>query len=254
MANLNRDEIVRFIEPSIQGFHQKRLENLQSLKLTKILRRKNPYLFKAKNLNAAHDLVKSLLDAHLSSQEEAIFGGLLEQLAIFACNRVYGGRKSAAAGIDLEFEKEGTIYLISIKSGPNWANSRQIAKLKDDFIKTRRILGTNTVSPKVVAVNGCCYGTDNKPDKGDYLKLCGQRFWELISGDENFYTEIVEPLGHQAKERNEKFAEEFAKIINRFTFEFGKDYCDTSGAILWEKLVKFNSGKKERSLQRRSSI
>ena len=167
MANLNRDEIVRFIEPSIQGFHQKRLENLQSLKLTKILRRKNPYLFKAKNLNAAHDLVKSLLDAHLSSQEEAIFGGLLEQLAIFACNRVYGGRKSAAAGIDLEFEKEGTIYLISIKSGPNWANSRQIAKLKDDFIKTRRILGTNTVSPKVVAVNGCCYGTDNKPDKGD---------------------------------------------------------------------------------------
>lgn len=33
------------------------------------------------------------------------------------------------------------------------------------------------------------------------------------------------------------------KIINRFTKEFATDYCDEEGAILWEKLVKFNSGK-----------
>ncbi|HPK53898.1 MAG TPA: PmeII family type II restriction endonuclease, partial [Smithellaceae bacterium] len=36
-----------------------------------------------------------------------------------------------------------------------------------------------------------CYGKDSNPDKGDYLKLCGQIFWEFISGDENLYTDII---------------------------------------------------------------
>jgi hypothetical protein len=30
-------------------------------------------------------------------------------------------------------------------------------------------------------------------------------------------------------------------MINKFTFEFGKDFCDNNGAIDWEKLVRFNS-------------
>jgi hypothetical protein len=93
----------------------------------------------------------------------------------------------------------------------------------------------------VAVVNGCCYGKDRKPDKSDYLKLCGQLFWEFISGDENLYTDIIEPLGHKAKEKNEKFSEEYAKVINKFTREFSLEYCDENGAILWEKLVKFNS-------------
>ncbi|MGI0010038.1 MAG: PmeII family type II restriction endonuclease [Nitrosopumilaceae archaeon] len=244
MPKLTKTEIVRFIEPNIQLFHQKRLENIQSLRLKKILVRKNPYLFKAKNLNTAHDLMKSLLDAHLSSQEEGTFGSFLEELAIFICGRVYSGRKSSAEGIDLEFERENTKYIISIKSGPNWGNSRQIARMKDNFKRAKRILGTKNLKSRVVAVNGCCYGKDDNPEKGDYLKLCGQRFWEFISGDENLYTTIIEPLGHKAKEKNEQFSEEYAKVINKFTLEFSQEYCDHSGKIMWEKLAKFNSGKR----------
>lgn len=116
--------------------------------------------------------------------------------------------------------------------------------MKDNFRKAKRILGTNLSQIKVVAVNGCCYGKDERPDKGEYLKLCGQRFWELISGDEELYTEIIEPLGHRSKERNEYFQEEYAKMINRFTISFAQEYCDEQGAIDWKKLVRFNSGKK----------
>jgi len=48
--------------------------------------------------------------------------------------------------------------------------------------------------------------TRNKlTDKGDYLKKCGQSFWAFISGDDDLYTTIIEPLGHRAKERNEAF-------------------------------------------------
>lgn len=243
MMQIAKDKIIKFIEPGIQKFHKRRLDNLSDLKLNKILARKNPYLFRAKNQNTAQDLVKTILDAHLSSQEEGIFGGFLEELAVFICGKVYGGKKSSSEGIDLEFSKDNITYIVSIKSGPNWGNSRQVARMKDDFKRAKRILGTNTSALKVVAVNGCCYGKDNKPDKSDYLKLCGQRFWEFISGDENLYTEIIEPLGYKAKERNEEFTEEYSKVINRFTLEFVTEYCDTTGSILWKKLVKFNSGK-----------
>lgn len=243
MVTLVNNDIVKFVESNIQKFHDKRLQSLRTLNLKTVMLRKNPYLFKAKNQNTAYEFVKTIVDAHLSSQEEGIFGGFLEQLAVYICGSIYGGRKSSAEGIDLEFQNSGIIYLVSIKSGPNWGNSRQIAKMKEDFRKAKRILGTNTKGLKVVAINGCCYGKDNRPDKGEYLKLCGQRFWEFISGDKNLYTKIIEPLGHKAKEKNEEFMLEYTKLINKFTFEFSKEYCDSDGSILWEKILQFNSSK-----------
>ncbi len=240
---IDRNELSNFIESGIQAYHQKILDRLLILKLPNVLKRKNPYLFRVKALNTSHELVKSILDAHLSSQEEGIFGGFLEELAIFVCNKENGGIKSSAEGIDLEFERDSIRYIVSIKSGPNWGNSSQISKLKDHFLKAKRIIGTNTNKQNVVAINGCCYGKDDSPDKGSYLKLCGQRFWELISGDEELYAVIIEPLGHQAHERNEHFYTEYAKAINKFTLEFSKQYCDESGAINWVKLLRYNSGK-----------
>ena len=241
MQSITQQEITDYVAANIQVFHQKRLDSLQKLKLLNIVKRKNPYLFKAKDINTAQDFVTFILDAHLSSQEETIFGGFLEELAIFICSQVYGGQKSAAEGIDLEFEKDSIRYIVSIKSGPNWGNSSQVTKLRDNFKKAKRILGTNRSLTNVVAINGCCYGKDQKPDKGDYLKLCGQKFWEFISGDVNLYTDIIEPLGHRAKEKNERFMQEYAKVVNKFTAEFIGKYCDTEGNMLWEEIVKFNS-------------
>jgi len=244
MKPLNLDDVVGFVETNIGDFHKRRLENLEALKLKEILKRKNPYLFKAKNILTGPELVKTLLDAHLSSQEETIFGEFLERLAIFVCDKVYDGRKSSAEGIDLEFQEEGKLYIVSIKSGPNWGDSRQISKIRDDFNKAKRILGTSGGIREVIAINGCCYGRSSKPNKGDYFKLCGQEFWEFISGEENLYVEIIEPLGHRAKERNEEFVKAYARVINTFTAEFGQDFYTPTNEIDWRKLVKFNSGKK----------
>lgn len=242
---MSEKEITNFIAQNIQKFHKARLESLQGLKLNSVLKRKNPYLFKSKDIATAQGLVESVLDAHLSSQEEGVFGGFLEELAIFVCGKIYGGRKSSAEGIDLEFEKNDTKYIVAIKSGPNWGNSRQLSKMKDDFRKATRVLRTNNKASNIIAVNGCCYGIDDKPDKGDYLKLCGQRFWAFISGDEEFYKKIIEPLGYQARDKNGQFLEEYAKVINKFTIEFGKNYCSRDGSILWNKFLQFNSGMKK---------
>jgi len=243
-TKLKLADVTAFVEKNIGGFHATRLRGLSNLKLTKILSRKNPYLFKAKNVLTANDLVKTLMDAHLSSQEETMFGDFLEELAIFICGKVYNGNKSSAEGIDLEFEKSSVRYIVSIKSGPHWGNSGQITKMRDNFKKAKRILGTNTSKKNIVAVNGCCYGREPSFDKGDYLKLCGQRFWEFISGEKDLYTKIIGPLGHRAKEKNEEFQEAYARIINRFTREFSDDFCSKNGEINWEKLVKLNSSKR----------
>jgi len=242
MQPLNLNDVVQYIEENIGDFHQRREASLGNLKLQTVIKKKNPYLFRAKNL-LAPDLVRSLLDAHLSSQEEGIFGEFLEGLAIFVCEKVFNGRKSAAEGIDLEFKREDTLYIISVKSGPNWGNSNQIKRMKENFTQAKRILRAGNRNTNIVTVNGCCYGRDSKPDKGDYLKICGQEFWELISANDRLYIDIIHPLNHEAKKRSEEFAEKYAVVLNLFVEEFLRDFC-VQGKIDWEKLVKFNSGKK----------
>jgi len=241
MKNLSIADISQYVEENIDTFHKKRIAGLNDLKLKKVLGKKNPYLFKAKYILTAQDIIKSLTDAFISSQEETIFGDWLEGLAIFINNRVFNGRKSGIPGIDLEFDKDNIRYILTIKSGPNWGNSSQITKLKTDFKTAKKTLRTSNSKLNVVAINGCCYGRDSKPDKGDYFKYCGQYFWEFISGDPDLYTKIVEPLGHQAKERNDDFIQSYAQMINKFTKEFADTFCAENGAIDWNKLVQFNS-------------
>jgi len=176
--------------------------------------------------------------------EWSIFGDSLEGLAIHINKTVFNGNKSAAEGIDLEFNSDGVKYIVAIKSGPNWGNYSQIQKMKDNFNKAKRILQTSNSKMNIIAVNGCCYGVDNQPDKGEYQKLCGQRFWQFMSGDESLFTQIIEPLGHEARERNEEFLEFYAQIITKFTCSFAEKFCN-DGKIDWERLVIFNSGNKK---------
>lgn len=240
MKPLKMEEVKGYVEQNVGKFHEKRLQNIERLKLKTILKRKNPYLFKAKNILTASDLIKSLLDAHLSSQEETIFGDFLEGVAIFINGIVFRGYKSSAEGIDLEFDKNFIHYIVSIKSGPNWGNSSQINRMKDNFKKAIKVLRTSNSQLHIQAVNGCCYGRDNRPEKGDYQKYCGQRFWEFISEEKTLYINIIKPLGYKARERNDEFLEAYAQIINKFTLEFSQDFC-VDGKIDWATLVKFNS-------------
>ena len=241
MKKLDLRQIYEYVEKHISVFHQRRLDYVQNkVDLLKILKQKNPYLFKAKNVLTAQDLVKGFLDAFLQSQEETLLGDFIEGLAIFVCDKVYGAKKSELTGVDLEFEKDGAIYIVEIKAGWNWGNSSQIRQLRINFEVAKKAIRTRT-GKKVVAINGCCFGRDNKPDKSGYLKLCGQRFWEFISGDKKLYIDIIEPVGYKAKEKTEEFMENYARIVNKLTLGFAQQFCD-DGKINWVKLVEYNSG------------
>jgi len=245
---MNNNKLNDFINNNISDFHQNRLDSLGKLKLTDVLKRKNLYLYKAKNIQTSEELIKAVTDAYLSSREETIFGEFLEKLAIYVSQEHRNGFKSGIEGIDLEIIDDTARYIISIKSGPHWGNSSQIKKMTDYFAKAKKILKTQNSSglTHVTAINGCCYGKDNQPykSKGDYYKLCGQSFWEFISGEEDFYLSIIEPLGHKAKEKNEDFDAEYAKLINKFSREFLNTYFLEDGSIDWVKIVKLNSENK----------
>ncbi|KAF0110101.1 MAG: hypothetical protein FD147_1886 [Chloroflexi bacterium] len=243
MKPLNLEDVQKYVNENIGEFHSKRIHSLDNLKLLDVLKRKNPYLYKAKNMLTSDTIVRGIVDAHISSNEETIFDEWLEGLAIFINREVFGGWKSGIPGVDLEFDDDDVRYIVNIKSGPNWANSSQIEKLKQDFNTARKTLRTSNSKLNVIAVNGCCYGRDNNPDKGEYFKFCGQHFWSFISGDDNLYIEIIEPLGFKAKQKNEDYTNIYASLINRFTKEFSDAFCKPIGEIDWEKLVQYNSAK-----------
>lgn len=229
-----------YVNNHITTFHQSRIRLLSELSLRKLLQ-KNPYLFRAKNLLTAQELVLSLLDAFLSSSEEKQFGDFLEGLAIHVASQTVDGRKSASPGIDLEFENEGVIHLVSIKSGVNWGNSSQNTALKGYFQKAVTRLKQSQVAVHVQPVLGICYGKTKTSYLHGYMKVVGQSFWHLISNDVDLYKKIIEPIGYNSNVHNQSFEMEKAAVVNRVCHEFIEDFCFSSGKINWDKLVEFNS-------------
>lgn len=242
MNELNIDDLNNYVNENIVSFHENRIDCLNNLSLEKLIK-KNPYLFKAKNIELASDLISGFLEAFLSSSEEKMFGDFLEGLAIFIANKTRNGHKSAATGLDLEFVESNRHYLISIKSGPNWGNNSQIIKLSEDFAKARKTILQHNAHVNVINVLGICYGkTKTSLTSKGYWKIIGQNFWFFVSGNKDLYTEIIEPIGFEAKKHNEKFLIDKESISNKFIGEFINQYCTINGRIDWDSLVKYNSG------------
>jgi hypothetical protein len=84
MPVLDYNKVEVFIQDHvIEPFYEEKFKKLQNLQLKNFLSRKNPYLYKAKNATIVSELVESMLDSYLSSQEETILGNLMEKLAIY---------------------------------------------------------------------------------------------------------------------------------------------------------------------------
>ena len=73
--------------------------------------------------------------------------------------------------------------------------------------------------------------------------LCGEEFWELVSGDTELYKKIILPLDKEAKKRSEYFTEVYAAKSNEMTKEFSDNFLTKKGLIDWEKIIDFVSKK-----------
>ena len=251
MDKINYQQLNLFVVSEvIKPFYEIRLERLKNSALENLIKRKNPYLFKAKNIETAGDLAKNILDAFLSSQEETIFGNLMENLAIHICQQKYNGRKAQAGkfrSVDLIFEKESKIYIVGIKSGPNWGNSDQVNIMRKNFKKAKQLLRIKNNKKQIIAINGCMYGKDNQPRKKHpkdpdltYEKICGQSFWELISDDKELYKKIIQPLDKEAKKRDANFKKIYTQKVNEMTGDMINLFC-VKNLLDWNKIIEFIS-------------
>lgn len=241
MKPLNLSEVEEYVNTHIVDFHARKIKSLEELTLKRLLS-KNPYLFKAKNIIGAYDLISNLLDAFLSSSEEKLFGDFLEGLAIFVAGSTCNGHKSSAQGVDLEFFNKDIHYIVSVKSGTNWGNSSQQKKLEQDLKEAEKRLKQSQFGKNIQPVLGICYGKTHSSFIRGYLKVVGQNFWYLISENKDLYKEIIAPIGYRAEEHNKMFYEEKIILTNRLANLFSLEFCNKRGNILWDKLIEYNSG------------
>ena len=240
MNPLPYGDVREYVNRNVTRFHERRLESLRSLDIKRVLK-KNPYLFRAKNVLTASEIVNEFLDAFLSSSEEELFGKFLEGLAVFVAQRTTGGHKSSASGVDLEFTHNDVHYIVSVKSGPNWGNAAAQDKQEDDLKNAVARVRQNEEA-NVQAVLGICYGKTRTNFLRGYMKVVGQNFWYFISEDKNLYTDIIEPIGYRAREHNDEYVSRKAEVANLLTKDFIELYCDKAGSIVWGKLVRAACG------------
>lgn len=248
MATFDPDKLEELIKRCLNEFYQRRFEKLKSLRLRQVLKRKNPYLFKALGTEQASEIVKKVLEAYISASDETIFGNVyFEQIA----RNLPNIKVSDAKGVDLIVEKERVIHAYALKSGPNPYNASQKERQNTEFLELKhRLMKLQKQFDPVLAY---AYGRKNKLSSGKwiYRESSGQEFWKEITGDDDFYLKLIRLMGEEPLKRIEEYKSDWDAVINKFTREFTEDFCFPDGHINWEKLTQFVSAKNPPKLKRR---
>lgn len=235
-------EVVQAIATALETFYGTLIEKIDGLNIQKVMKRKNPYLYRAKAMESASEIVESVLTAFVSSSEETIFGNcFFEPIAIAAS----GGNKALAEGIDIMIQdnEANVISAIAVKSGPSVFNADSKKRQEQNFMAASKL--AQQAKARYEAYIGYCYGKKKESGRGKpkmYQELAGKQFWQAITGDEDFYKKIITYMGTMPEQYVTEYKESYSKAANRLVREFSNSFCKEDGSIDWERLVEFNSG------------
>ena len=226
--------VIQAIASALETFYGTLIEKIDGLNIQKVMRRKNPYLYRAKAMQSANEIV--------DSGEETIFGNcFFEPIAIAAS----GGNKALAEGIDIMIQNNetNTISAIAVKSGPSVFNADSKKRQEQNFTAASKL--AQQAKARYEAYIGYCYGKKKESGRGKpkmYQELAGKRFWAELTGDEEFYIKIIGYMGTMPEKYVADYKESYNRAANRLVREFANSFCREDGSIDWEKLVEFNSG------------
>lgn len=239
--NTTYDEtsVCNAIGTALTEFYRSLTKKLEVIDVDKILKRKNPYLYRAKGIHNASQIVSEILAAYVSSSEETVFGNsFFEPLAA----AVSGGQKAVTEGVDITVDKDNTIYSIAVKSGTSVFNADSRKRQEQNFQSAQK--RAQQAKKAFYPVVGYGYGKKRiAPGKEKFYKeIAGKDFWYWLTGDPDFYIKIVSYMGVRPDEYAREFEEAYNKAENRMVRQFTIKYCNDDGSINWDALIKFNSG------------
>lgn len=238
----DEEEVIKAISTSLENFYNTLIEKIDKLNIKTVMKRKNPYLYRAKAMQNASEIVDSVLTAFVSSSEETIFGNcFFEPIAI----AVSGGNKALAEGIDLMVQDNdnNVIYAVAVKSGPSVFNADSKKRQEQNFAAASKL--AQQAKARFEAYIGYSYGKKKESGRGKpkmYQELAGKQFWAELTGDDEFYKKIITFMGTLPEKYVSDYKESYNKASNRLVREFSIEFCLEDGGIDWEKLVEFNSG------------
>jgi hypothetical protein len=226
--------------------YDKRFGALDKLTLDRLLN-KNPYLYRALGISDAAEFIHQLMIAFVSSSDETIFGNdFFEPLAIFAAKNSPNSSKEpksvsvgAGAGQDIAIETANAYLAISVKSGINIFNSQSTKGQGSEFQALQaRLKKLNKMFRPII---GYGYGRKALRSLTTVEKLAGQAFWELLSGESDFYLRISRAMEQFSVSHGAEYKIKFETKRHQLLRDFMINYVRNDGVILWDKVVAFNS-------------
>ncbi|HSW88574.1 MAG TPA: PmeII family type II restriction endonuclease [Candidatus Saccharimonadales bacterium] len=149
------------------------------------------------------------------------------------CSKVLSGFASVVSGIDIEFvdHLDNRKKYCQTKLGPQTINNDDIKTVKDHFTSIKRLAQVNSMELQYSdLIVGVFYGTEKqlssmyKQIQQDYPVYVGKEFWHRLTGDENFYAELIDSFGEVAKEADGKDLLE--EVIKELAEDIQKNYLD----------------------------
>lgn len=226
--------------------YAKRFAALDKLSLGRLLS-KNPYLYRALGIADSLEFIQQLMIAFVSSSDETIFGNdFIEPLAIFAATHgtasdgeLRNVTVGAGAGQDIAIETANSYLAISVKSSKNIFNSQSAKGQGSEFQALQARL--KKLNKGFRPIIGYGYGRKTERKATPVEKLAGQVFWELLSGERDFYLRISHAMEQFAGQHGPAYQQAFATKHQQLLREFMLEYVQPSGVISWDKVVEFNS-------------
>lgn len=154
----------------------------------------------------------------LGTSVTTIFGTGIQKFT----NDVLGTFGSTTNGIDIEFvdQIDGHRKYCQLKSGPNTINKDDVETIAGHFTDVIHLSRTNNLRiAHEDLIVGVIYGTPDDLSNfyrkitrvHHYPVFIGQEFWHRLTGDQDFYDDLLSAIGSVATEAD--FSKEFAEVI-----------------------------------------
>ena len=151
----------------------------------------------------------------LGTSITTIFGNQAQMMI----STIFEGMGSTTSGIDIEYVDsiDGRRKYCQIKAGPNTINSDDVTTVQNHFVGVRNLARTNHLNIGIDdMVVGVLYGVAEdlsghyRRIANTYPVIVGAEFWHRLTGDADFYGDLISAFGQAAQEVDSREALEAA--------------------------------------------